>query len=731
MIINKQRDDVQSNGFDTGKQFGIEMSAKAYDILFDKLYSDSVSATIREICCNAYDAHVDDGNTDTPFEVVLPTAIDPVFVVKDYGTGMSPEQVENLYSTLFMSTKDKSNDFIGAMGIGSKTPFALSDTFRVQTRYNGLEHDYMAFKDDSGIPFIQKMSEKPSDEHNGMTISVPVNSNVIKEFKRKVDNILMAFDTKILLNGVEYDNYVLDKCEEVLDNVYSCDSDNFYDYSGDTLVLCGSILYKIDRYADDPFNTPYGKTTIIKVDIGDVDVSSSRESLDYTDRTKQCLEKFKTKATVYFDNIIHQITKYGEYDIRDVHNVFKPSGDMDGSYTPIHTDVDIDAVNELHTTLFNKLFIGSDKLNIKSSYLFEHVGPYKLCRYGISTQQDKADCLSSMVMDNKYKSPHHNITMSKVVPLIVMYKKVNREIIRYHIDQNEIDSIRVMVIHDKSKYDEVVRIFKNIGVKFINELDCGTAKIKSKIVRTHTNIFKINVCHNTMHELSTDEINELDHDNTCWYRIKSGCRTPQQAVDFEYRYICKVVKATGVTMLAFRGDSTPDELNSVMTVNEFVAKDFEKNVSKYIRCMLYYKKYHSLPPSYAMELTDLLTACFKRGYIDLEGTWIDRLLYPIDIDFDENWETISYVDYVFDNEIVMHFCKLYEKYAKLFDDSLKELADIHCIFAETDGRISSVRSDETRIKERIESYVRSCDKKLKKSFRNKIKKLENITWKLK
>lgn len=90
---------------------------------------------IRELSCNAKDAHVDAGKGDVPFEIHLPNDLEPWFAVTDFGIGLSHEDVTGLYRTYFDSTKTKSNDVTGQFGIGSKSPFAYVDQFTVEARW--------------------------------------------------------------------------------------------------------------------------------------------------------------------------------------------------------------------------------------------------------------------------------------------------------------------------------------------------------------------------------------------------------------------------------------------------------------------------------------------------------------------------------------------------------------------------------------------------------------------
>lgn len=107
-------------------KFGIEITGKAFDLLTGGIYKNKIAAIVREISANAYDSHVSAGKSDVPFKVVLPNEFNPYFEVEDYGVGLDDEQIRNVYTVLFRSTKQDSNFDIGAFGLGSKTPITYT-----------------------------------------------------------------------------------------------------------------------------------------------------------------------------------------------------------------------------------------------------------------------------------------------------------------------------------------------------------------------------------------------------------------------------------------------------------------------------------------------------------------------------------------------------------------------------------------------------------------------------
>ena len=87
MKLQSETNVIERSGNFEESNYTIEATPTAFSILSDQLYSNKIRAVIRELSTNAYDSHVDAGNGDKPFEVHLPSNMEPTFSVRDYGTG--------------------------------------------------------------------------------------------------------------------------------------------------------------------------------------------------------------------------------------------------------------------------------------------------------------------------------------------------------------------------------------------------------------------------------------------------------------------------------------------------------------------------------------------------------------------------------------------------------------------------------------------------------------------
>ncbi len=200
MLLADKTFETHHKGIASTNQFSIQTSSKMFHILSNSLYSDKVMAVIRELSTNALDAHISAGNKN-PFKVTLPTSANPIFMVRDYGTGLSKADMESLYTTYGASNKNNSNDFVGCLGLGSKSPFAYSKSFTTSSYFNGKKYTYVAAIGADGIPSLNLFSVSDTSEPNGLEIQFAVKQHDFQEFTDKAKRIFHYFRMKPILEG--------------------------------------------------------------------------------------------------------------------------------------------------------------------------------------------------------------------------------------------------------------------------------------------------------------------------------------------------------------------------------------------------------------------------------------------------------------------------------------------------------------------------------------------------
>jgi hypothetical protein len=333
MLLADKTFETHHKGISSTNQFSIQTSSKMFHILSNSLYSDKVMAVIRELSTNALDAHISAGNKN-PFKVTLPTSANPIFMVRDYGTGLSQADMESLYTTYGASNKNNSNDFVGCLGLGSKSPFAYSKSFTTASYFNGKKYTYVAAIGADGIPSLSLFGVSDTSESNGLEIQFAVKQQDFQEFTDKAKRIFHYFRMKPILEGGIGSNLQDHKysntniiisgdgwrvCRLNSDNSYY--PNNYYKVDSGVIAVMGNIAYpaetaQIVGQAKEEmpdhiqkWNRAFQKADIdswknfvseiinsglyLELDfgIGELEIDASRENLQYTKDVIKTLRK--------------------------------------------------------------------------------------------------------------------------------------------------------------------------------------------------------------------------------------------------------------------------------------------------------------------------------------------------------------------------------------------------------------------------------------------------------
>lgn len=322
MKIAGNSTDVEISGATKQATFGIKASAKAYQILSSGLYSDKILAVVRELSCNAYDAHVAANNTSVPFYIHAPTRLEPWFSIRDYGTGLSQEDVLTLYSTYFESTKSESNDFTGAFGLGSKSPFAYTNTFEVTSWHNGYKTIYTIYQQ-NGMPTTVLLHSEKSKEPNGIEVKVVTKTTDEASWHSKIADVAKMFPVMPKTNITIYKWEPDVIFESVYDGVVvKIVKSAHYKAVSSVIAVQGNVAYPVDlnvvfnqmpydKIVDDEqlvaersavinkqklelikqFIADLNGVIYLYYDIGSLDVAASREGLSYDTQTLFNIQK--------------------------------------------------------------------------------------------------------------------------------------------------------------------------------------------------------------------------------------------------------------------------------------------------------------------------------------------------------------------------------------------------------------------------------------------------------
>jgi len=308
----------------TTQQDDIRLSEDAKSIIFEmfskNIYSNPIGSVVREITSNCFDSHMEAG-CDLPVRIRLSfdQKTDSHYIsFIDYGVGMSPERIKDVFSVMFSSTKRETNLQIGAFGLGSKTPLAYKrptgitegeydNSYFIITNHNNTKYIYQVYKGDSG-PRIALMHEEKTSDHNGTEVKIPVLEKDISMFAYELKRQLYYFEN-IIFEG-------FDEKGHHIENDYKIVNAKTFLYRGEKYdkkihVCLGKVAYPIDYAALNLDSYKYIYPIAIKLNIGDVNVTVSRENLDYNEATikllkkkiEEALEELKEFTIKQYDNV--------------------------------------------------------------------------------------------------------------------------------------------------------------------------------------------------------------------------------------------------------------------------------------------------------------------------------------------------------------------------------------------------------------------------------------------
>ncbi len=327
MIQNTAERDVETGG-DVGKKikYTVQVTAKLFKML-SAPYSNKIRAVVRELSTNAYDSHVAAKKADTPFEVHLPNALEPWFSVKDYGVGMDADTIENVLTKYGVSTKEKTNDEVGCLGLGAKAPLCYTDQFTMTAIKDGKKINAITYLDKDGEPYLNSMESIDTDEPDGVTVVVLAQTKDFSVFAQEADELYRYFKTKPIITGAkiamkEQDYLFVDSVDGFSYKV--CKADN---YVNNTRIVMGGIPYPIDMnavyagfsgsYTPEQYLVRQG--VIITVPIGTVDVAIDREKLDYVPKTVKALQTILSKvAKSVVNNYQTTVACKSKYEARNL-----------------------------------------------------------------------------------------------------------------------------------------------------------------------------------------------------------------------------------------------------------------------------------------------------------------------------------------------------------------------------------------------------------------------------
>lgn len=299
-LIENKRIEEANLGDTSLESYSSRVSSDNEELIIDTitsgLYSNPIGSIVRELVSNGIDATLEKGKI---YPVIVKIGYDvdndlSYFEVIDNGIGMSKDTLTKIYISIFESTKRNTDDLIGGFGIGSKSPLSLVDEIYITTIHNGIKLNAIYFKTNR-LPDLTILSEEEVEDStiSGTSIKIYIDDTKVDLFNTEIYTQLRYFSNVIYVN--EYNpEYTKEFNKSIIyENDYYLYSDNTYSSSRyESLhIALGNVYYPINFSLLNKKYQDYTELPLaLRFDIGELEVTKSRENIKYTERVIQNIE---------------------------------------------------------------------------------------------------------------------------------------------------------------------------------------------------------------------------------------------------------------------------------------------------------------------------------------------------------------------------------------------------------------------------------------------------------
>jgi hypothetical protein len=269
-------------------------------MLSSALYTNKELAVCYELGANCHDA-----NPTEPFIITMPTTLESSIRFRDFGPGLSHADVCRLLTVYGASDKADIlpiNGYspIGGYGIGAKSPAAVTDSWTVSSYHGGKCVEFLVFINEHGIPSLTKIRETPSDE-TGLEVCIPVAKNRWETWGKCVQDAFKYYTIKPVVKNLEV-KYPEDIIVST-GSTWRIRKYNSRTYHNSSMFITTCRGYSPDtmklgqEFTDDPSLIDVLRIPIfIDFDTNDLQLSLSRESIQYTKSSVQNIRKKLTQV---------------------------------------------------------------------------------------------------------------------------------------------------------------------------------------------------------------------------------------------------------------------------------------------------------------------------------------------------------------------------------------------------------------------------------------------------
>lgn len=281
--------------------YKLDTSAEAVALIAETLrsnYSDPIKTSVQEYLSNARDVHRET-NTTKAIDVQIPTDLNPEFYIRDYGTGLSVEQMQD-FITFAKSTKRHTNEQTGGFGYGSKSFFAYADSFTIISYHKGIRYTWRSSIVASKEGNVILINKTPTSEPDGLKVQVAVRKEDRRRFLDAVLRLKTHWTQEIKILNINEDEYTINTPVKDLGDVKIWKSND--NYSSSLFLVIDGVPYDLGNMRQNPSVTRLtskitrGHKISIEVITGEMELSKYREFVMDTPANVKSLESLIKKA---------------------------------------------------------------------------------------------------------------------------------------------------------------------------------------------------------------------------------------------------------------------------------------------------------------------------------------------------------------------------------------------------------------------------------------------------
>ena len=302
MKLQGHNNKLETNVESETQDFGIGDPSVVIEILRNRLYSHPKRTLVQEYICNARDAMREVGKGNE-FEITVPNRLNPVFKVRDFGPGISPERMRDVFIMYGASTKRGTNKQTGGFGIGAKSAWSYTDSFTIVSVVDGTKRTYVAHTGVNNNGRLDLIATDQTDEPNGTEIQVAVKQHDLDEFRSAIFRTIYFWKEKPTIKG-ELNVPTLTEGERIGQTVEVIDAEilpHYLRHYGVLAVIDGvpyplqdGMVAKVKSLTD--LRQLCRRTVILHFGNGLVEIAASREAIADSPATIDSLEKIGQKV---------------------------------------------------------------------------------------------------------------------------------------------------------------------------------------------------------------------------------------------------------------------------------------------------------------------------------------------------------------------------------------------------------------------------------------------------